>query len=105
MCCQIRLLKCLDMLTEPHFDSPNVDMKVVNGPAFVNMNPPKSSRTFGDYYEELKQKVSNITYDVQRLDLVFDIYLRNSLKIQTRDKRGKGIRVPVRKDTPLLKEF
>ena len=62
-------LKCLDMLTGPYFDSPNVDMKVVDGPAFVNMNPLKSSRTFGDYCEELKQKASNIASDVQRLDL------------------------------------
>ena len=43
--------------------------------------------------------------DVQCLDLVFDIYLPNSLKMQTRDKRGKGIRVSVRKYTPLLNNF
>ena len=98
-------LKCLDMLTGPYFDSPNVDMKVVDGPAFVNMNTPKSSRTFGDYCKELKQKASNIASDVQRLDLVFDIYYPNSLKTQTREKRGKGIRVSVQKDTPLLKNF
>ena len=81
--------KGLDMLTEPHFHSPNVYMKVVDEPGFVNMNLPKSSRTFGDYCEELKQKASNIAYDVQCLDLVFDIYLPNSLKTQTRDKEAK----------------
>ena len=93
------------MLTETHFDSPNVDMKAVDGPAFVNMNPPKSSRTFCDYCKELKQKASNIAYDVQRLDLVFNIYLPNSLKIQMRDIKGIGIWVSVRKYTPLLKNF
>ena len=51
-------LKCLNQVIEPQFDSPNVDMKVVDGEAFVNKNPPNCSKTFGDYCEELKQKAS-----------------------------------------------
>ena len=41
----------------------------------------------------------------EALDFVFDIYKANTLKTQTRDNRGKGTRVTVRKDTHLLKKL
>ena len=41
----------------------------------------------------------------KRLDLVFDVYNENSLKSQTRENRGEGIRISVRKDTLICKDF
>ena len=38
------------------------------------------------------------------MDLVFDVYNENSLKSQTRENRG-GVRISVRKDIPICKNF
>ena len=81
-------------------------MKVIDGAAFVNMNGPKSSTTYGEYCEdELLSKLKLISQNTKRLDLVFDVYSENSLKSQTRENRGGGIRISVRKDTPFCKDF
>ena len=42
---------------------------------------------------------------VTRMDAVFDVYKEGSLKSQTREKRGTGIRVSVREHAPVLKNF
>ena len=39
------------------------------------------------------------------MDFVSDRYLENSIKTQTRGGRGKGVRISVRKDTPLCEDF
>ena len=81
-------------------------MKVVDGAAFVNMNPPRISTTYGDYCDkELKDRIRLMARDVKRLDLVFDIYKEDSLKSQTRENRGHGVRISVRKETPIYKNF
>ena len=99
-------LKCLDNLVEVYYESPNVDVKIVDGAAFVNMNPPRSSNTFGEYCDnELRQKIIAMSRNLCRLDLVFDTYLHDSLKAQTRESRGTGVRISVRKDTPITKHF
>ena len=41
----------------------------------------------------------------KRLDLVFDVYNENSLKSQTRENRGGGMRISVLKDTLICKDF
>ena len=69
------------------------------------MHPPRSSKLIGEYYDELKQKVEKLKRGVQRLDMVFDVYREKRLKTQTRDARGKGIRVAVRKETLMPKDF
>ena len=42
---------------------------------------------------------------MNRMDLVFYVYKKISLKSQTREKRGEGIRISVRKNTPIYKDF
>jgi len=80
-------------------------MKVIDGAAFVNINSPRNSKTFGEYCKELESKVLKIGAGACRLDFVFDVYKKNSLKSQTRESRGKGTRVSVRKETPIPKDF
>ena len=79
-------------------EAPGVSMKVLDGAAFVNMNPPRASNNYGEYcHQELFQKIRSAPKDTQRIDLVFNVYYENSLKIQTGENRGDGIRVSVRK--------
>ena len=71
-------LECFESLIEVTHDSPEVSMKVVDGAAFVNMNRPKSSSTFGAYcQDELVPKLIFQGGNTQRMDLVFDVYKEN----------------------------
>ena len=99
-------LKCLQKISEPCETPPeDVQMKNVDGAAFVNMNSPRESSSFKDYCEELKKKVKKIGDNVERVDMVFDVYRENSLKSHTRESCGKGLRISIRKNTPIPKDF
>ena len=99
-------LKCLDELSESSYERPIVEAKIIDGAAFINMNAPKSSETYGEYCNiELQQKFKSLAYGLRRLDIVFDTYLQNSIKSETRERRGHGIRISVRKETPIYKKF
>ena len=68
-------------------------MKVIDGAAFVNMNQPTISNTYGKYCDtKLKAKILRIPDNLQQANIVFDTYQQNILKSDTRDSRGKGIR-------------
>ena len=51
-------LRCLEDLVAPCHEPPNVDMMIIDGAAFVNINQPKVSKTFGEYcnVEKLRTK-------------------------------------------------
>ncbi len=99
-------LQCVESMVEVKYDEPEVLMKMIDGAAFVHMNPPKSSSTYGNYCQvELFRKIRYASRHTERLDIVFDFYQENSLKSQTRENRGEEIRVSVRKDTPICKNF
>ena len=91
---------------EPDTEAPQVDMKVIDGPALVNMNAPaKTSTTFNCYSNQLKKKIVEAGINTKRVDVVFDVYKQRSLKSQTRESRGQGIRTSVRHNTPVPKDF
>ena len=93
-------LKCLQDLSKPSLESPDVEAKIVDGAAFVNINQPKTSTTFEEYFfKEIPQQVCWMAHGVSRLD--FDTYIADSLKYQTRASRGKGIWIVVSKETPI----
>ena len=75
-------------------ESPPVDCKVFDGPALANILSPKSNcKSFTQYAKEVFIPYLKFnTKSVQRLDLVFDRYLENSLKTGTRSNRGTGVR-------------
>ena len=99
-------LQCMESLVDVTHDAPDVSMKVIDGAAFVNMNRPKSSTTYGKYCEdELLSKLKFTSQNTKKLDLVFDVYNENSLKSQTRENRGGRMRISVGKDTPICKDF
>ena len=69
------------------------------------MEAPRSAKTIGDYCMELEEKAFKIANNVQSTDFVFDIYKDHSLKLQTQETRGNGMRIAVCHKTPLPKDF
>ena len=66
------VLKCLSKSSEESNEAPPVDAYVIDGAAFVHMNPPKFSTNYGDYCEfELGWKVKSLARSVKRVDMVF----------------------------------
>ena len=83
-------LKCLEDLADSSFEPTEVNTKVVDGAAFVNMNQPKTSKTFGDYCShEMVKKVQRIARGTSRLDFVFDTYKATALKRKQERIEGK----------------
>ena len=97
------LIHCLKSEV-PFYDiAPEVDAKVVDGAALVHSLDPKNAtervKTFQDYAENIfLPKILRMLEPVLRLDLVWDRYLENSLKTQTREDRGSGTLMKVGKD-------
>ena len=82
------------------YDSPNVDVYVIHGPALVQATKPKYSKTYGEYCNnEIKNKS-------EQTDLIFDVYKKDTRKRHTRLGRGKKgcVRIIIAKDTPVYKK-
>ena len=94
------LLQCFDLKEKQYL--PPVDAKFLDGAAVVQMLPPGLSKTFQDYATKVfLPYVSNHLQTVSRIDIVWDVYLKESLKSTTREKRGKGVRRRVAPTTVL----
>jgi len=79
---------------------------IIDGAALVHMLSPGPSKTFHDYCSViLGPFVDRLLQTVQRLDIVFDQYLPNSLKSETRESRGSGQRINVKLNTLIPKNF
>ena len=94
-CVQLRanlnLRNCCVKSLNNSIEEPNVQMKVIDGTAFVDIYRPKTSKTFGEYCDdELIKVIYSFSERVDRMDFVFDRYLENSMKARTRDSRGKA---------------
>ena len=90
------LLECLEPLAPQPESIPKVDVRIIDGAALVHMlDPHKSSipiRTFRDYSQLVfLPYIKHMLQDVVRVDVVWDIYKKNSLKTQTRQDRGSGV--------------
>lgn len=62
-------LNCLEEIQEPSYDAPHdMEMIVIYGMALVYLNPPKHSRTFGEYREsELGEQLERLAVPVSQL--------------------------------------
>ena len=99
-------LQCLNDIVKPSLSPPNVEVKIVDTSAFVNIIKTKTWKTFGQYFsEEIPWKVQQQLGDLKGLDLVSDTYKMGSIKKQTREGSGVGIRISVRTETPIGKKF
>ena len=68
-------------------------MIILDGAVIVNMVKPNNSQTFAGYGNTFVTYVRNrFSGSVRRVDIVFNVYLPDSLKLTTRQKIGKGSR-------------
>ena len=72
---------------------PLSDTVLIDGSALINALPPRTSKTFNDYARDvIIPKVEWYGTKYQRVDIVFDVYKKPSLKNETRSRRGQGMR-------------
>ena len=77
-----------------------VDGKVLEGSVLVNFLKPAKQSTFAEYARTVfVPKVIKELETVERVDIVFDTYRKESLKATTRQKRGIGIRRKVKEQS------
>lgn len=95
------LLHCLEK------DLPGeTGVPVVDAAAVVQMLNPGTSKTFQEYADAVfVPYISAQLEKTNRVDIVWDIYLPDSLKSTTREKRGKGIRKRVASSTLMPKNW
>ena len=78
---------------QPSNETPVSDAIIIDGAAIINMIVPGACVTFDDYAEQaFLPYIMKTLKHVQRVDIVWDVYTPNSLKAETRSRRGKGIR-------------
>ena len=69
---------------------------IVDGAALLHILQPGVSKTFNEYLNSVVwQHVEWLIKFVDRLDIVFDRYIENSFKSDTRQTRGSGQAVNV----------
>jgi hypothetical protein len=76
--------------------------KVFDGAAVVQMIRSSAAKMYGDYSKNIFWPfILNSEGTITRIDVVFDAYIEESLKAETRERRGKGIIISVKVDTPV----
>ena len=70
---------------------PETSAIIIDGSALINTLPPCASKTFEEYAaKDVIPLVEAFAAIYRRIDIVFDVYIANSLKAETRSKRGQG---------------
>lgn len=96
------LLPILENLVPPDSVMSGVDAIVIDGSVVINMLKPGSCKTFMEYADQVfTPYILAQLQGVQRLDIVWDVYVPNSLKATTRARRGQGKRRRVTATGPL----
>ena len=67
---------------------PTSDAVVLDGPAIIHMVAPKNGSTVDEYCKVFAAHVNSYFNDVNRVDVICDIYLDSSLKEGVRETRG-----------------
>ena len=89
------LVGCVEDLVPTQDLSPTPIVQVIwlDGATIVNMLRPGFAKTFSDYATQVfLPYITSQLQHVNRLDVVWDEYIADSLKAETRTRRGKGIR-------------
>ncbi|MES9882214.1 MAG: hypothetical protein ABW185_15180 [Sedimenticola sp.] len=105
------ILKCFQVGSNPQAigsarNIVDVTVKVLDGPAIVHMVRPTRAKTFDEYasIHFVPFIKSHLGGQVTRVDIVWDVYLEQSLKGQTQRRRGTGTRTRVTGKTPIPKK-
>ena len=90
------LLPPLEGLSNSDHTVPQITAVVLDGAMVVHSLSPVASKTFSDYVTQVfVPHIQNILKNIDRVDIVFDVYNEQSLKTSTREKRGSGVRKKV----------
>ena len=86
------LVTCLTDACSQTMEQPTqVDATILDRAVIVQMLQPKAIGTFEEYFDSVfAPYILRQLKDVQRLDIVWDIYKNDSLKKATREKQGSG---------------
>ena len=110
--CKIRfgtkadLLHSLPIEENQTANAPVVQGKFLDGAAVVQMLNTGTTNTFQQYFDTVfSSYITTQLQTAQRVDVVFDTYIQNSLKSTTRQKRGKGVRRRVASTTVMPKNW
>ena len=102
------LLQCLKEGTDLTMEIPkSFDCIVIDGAVIVHMLPPEPiHKDFLEYaHKRFVPYVENVLLTCDRVDIVFDQYLQDSLKSSVREKRGSGDRYKVLAKMKLPKKW
>eukprot|EP00112_Aurelia_sp_Birch-Aquarium-sp1_P007906 Seg1863.1 transcript_id=Seg1863.1/GoldUCD/mRNA.D3Y31 product="hypothetical protein" protein_id=Seg1863.1/GoldUCD/D3Y31 len=89
------LLKQLESMDDliSSCESPETEVTVLDGAALINGLKPESNTTFEDYAAKIVlPRLTKLSANALRIDVVFDVYLERSLKNSARVHRGQGSR-------------
>lgn len=88
-----QLVDILEQTSNATYDDPPTEVVIIDGAAMVNSKAPGAAKTFDDYAKDvITPYVDSYAERYTRVDVVFDIYRQDSLKSETRQKRGSGAR-------------
>ena len=107
--------KCLPQFTDDSnketfekYEAPSVDGCIIDGAALVQMNNPQTSVTFGEYCRiEIGKKVDRISNTMERVNIMFDVYGKESRKRETREetRKNEGVRISIKENTPVYRKY
>ena len=87
------LLTCFQEITDERSEASPTTSLVIDGAAFVQMLKPTACMNFRDYAQEIFSPYMSTRFQSSsRLNLVWDIYIADSLTASARAKCGKGVR-------------
>jgi hypothetical protein len=88
-----QLLNILENDINMPSSEPVADTLIIDGTALVNSKPPNVSATFDDYANDvIVPYIQSYAQRHSRIDVVFDVYYDDTLKMETSKKRGTGAR-------------
>ena len=86
------IVKCIEGNEIHQQECPQVDSKISDGGALVNMLRPVNHRTFDDYAQIVVMTyIKNQLHPVKTADIVWDQYFPESLKEKTRNDHCTGV--------------
>ena len=89
------LVDCLENLValDDGVNRPTAEVIILDGAAVVNMLRPGAAKNFSEYATQVfLPYLSSQLQQAKRVDVIWDVYIPNSLKEDTRSNRGRGIR-------------
>uniref|UniRef100_H3B0T6 Uncharacterized protein n=1 Tax=Latimeria chalumnae TaxID=7897 RepID=H3B0T6_LATCH len=97
---------CLENCGTTEYAVPEATAVVIDGLVVVHVTKPGISKNFGQCSQAVFQPIIVAQlWTASRVDVIFDKYVPDSLKAETREKHGTGNRVKVASATPIPKDW